>query len=144
MTIPKKVLLIEDQEYNYKGMIRELEKQARDLGIPIEITHIKSRNGALQKLRDQAFDVVSIDMLLPIFEAEPNGRMMDTAGAEIAWRIEHFSLSTPYLLYSSHDKDEVKKNLLEYDVQKEVSILRKDSSCGHSEWAKKLLNLISS
>jgi len=65
-----RILIVEDSDQKYNAIISELHKRVSNL--ELQTTWAREYNQAMRQLRDAAFDVVILDLVIPVGKAAPN------------------------------------------------------------------------
>jgi hypothetical protein len=133
----KRILIVEDEDYNYNGMEETIQREATARDINITLVRATSYVGAKRVFREAQFAAVSFDMVIPLHEGE-HGTI--NAGAELILYYQP-RFSSPYLLFSGSEVEKSRKTLQEVGVDWDVLVLKKDPVYGYGEWARKLLDL---
>lgn len=135
----KKILIIEDQDIEYNRMLEALQEESTARDINIELVRAASVVAAKRAVREQVFDAISIDMVLPVFADEP--RMTPDAGAHL---ISYFRSRSkaPYLLFSGSSEEEIRRAVEGNGVTWEVQVEKKEIGLSRRVWAKALLDLL--
>ena len=132
------ILVVEDNMNKYRNMESALEKCGEDL-----ITHKRSRNGALKALLDankrnnQMYDLVILDMQLPLFEVDGPQDILKNGGATIESEIVRKGYDCLVAFYTSEDLEQYY-----YDEDDYVAHIKYDPSVSIDEDVKQMIDKV--
>lgn len=116
-----KVLLVEDQEEKKSEIVDLVEER-----FPCDITWVRSYNGAVNELIDNSFQIVLLDMTIPLVDPE-NGMEDDEIGQLLGCKIIEFiarrGLKTKIIPVSQHSMFE--SGVLEQSFEELVDYYKK-------------------
>lgn len=98
-----KVLLVEDQKYKSDDIMTYLSSTCPD----VDVCLARSYSDGLSEAMSSAYDLILLDMTLPIFEkreGEDGEQMFEDGGRRIMRRMKSKRLSTPCYVITQYDK----------------------------------------
>lgn len=113
-----KILYIEDELVKAKDVIQFLEEE---LDID-KLVHCRSFNSGIDELRNNMYDVILLDMSLPIYDADKvesaNNEFETFGGIEILEEVYRLELNTKVIIITAFD--------ILKDKDKEISLVQLD------------------
>ena len=94
------ILIIEDENYKFE----DLKKSLENLNSYINIDRRISQNGGLNAICENKYDLVILDMQIPLYESGEYMQMF--GGRHILKRLQHKEIDVPVCMCSSNFYDE--------------------------------------
>lgn len=98
-----KILLVEDQRYKSDPIIDYVSEAHPD----VDMTLARSFSDGIQEILASHYDMILLDMTLPIFEkkeGEDGGTTLDDGGKRIIRRMKNKRMTTPCYVITQYDK----------------------------------------
>lgn len=140
-----KILLVEDQKYKSDDIITYLSSTWPD----IEVNLARSYSDGLREVLSAAYDLILLDMTLPIFEkseGEDGEQMFEDGGRRIMRRMKSKRIMTPCYVITQYDKiQDVTIDLMDNELKKMFPDIYKKYVFYQSNsnvWKNELLNII--
>ncbi len=94
----KKILIVDDDNYKTSNIIQLLHSVSIDFNVTVE----KALNPGLRKIRQETFDLIILDMSMPVFDISESSNFNSYGGITFLEEMKRKRIDTPTIVVTQY------------------------------------------